>query len=188
MIFTGCSSPLANRNSQGQNIICFGDSVTDGYGISRSETFPAILEESLGVPVINAGHSGDTTRDALQRLERDVLSKDPRLVIVEFGANDYFQHLPQEETFKNMRRIIKSIQAKGAMVAIAAIRVGLLGDPYEKKMKKLAKETRSLYIPNIMAGILANPELKVDQIHPNAKGHRIIAKKIEKFIRPLLSK
>lgn len=86
----GCARyEVKNIYSRGKDIICFGNSITAGSGFSKRETYPYFLSELLGCSVINAGREGDTSSDGLERLEKDVLTYQPRLVIVEFGGNDY---------------------------------------------------------------------------------------------------
>ncbi|MDD5236271.1 MAG: GDSL-type esterase/lipase family protein, partial [Candidatus Omnitrophica bacterium] len=131
----------------------------------------------------------ETTRDALKRIEKDVLEQDPRLVIVEFCANDFLKSVPKQETFDNLDKIISLIQAKGAMAVFAYVRSGYLEDEYVDGLKRLARKKRALFIPNIMGGILLNPELiSSDQVHPNDQGYRLIAERIYTAIRPLLGK
>ncbi len=187
-LFAGCSRPIANLNSTGENVICFGASITHGYGVAQGKDFPALLSESLNEPVINAGNPGDTTRHALDRLDRDVLNMNPKLVLIEFGANDYFQKMSAIETFRNLEKLIRKIQGAHAAVVLVEVRLGLLSDKFGKRMKELAEKTKAGYVSHVMKGIIANPQLKVDSIHPNAKGYEIIAKRIHKVVAPLLRK
>src|SRR3989338_7880852 len=64
----GCAlgGDVANRGSTGETIICFGDSLTEGYGVAAGRDFPSLLAKGLQQDVINAGVSGDTTTDALR--------------------------------------------------------------------------------------------------------------------------
>src|SRR5207244_13108579 len=80
-----CPSPYSkvkNLNSRGANIIAFGDSLTAGYGAAAGEDYPSALSKMIGVPIVNAGVSGDTSEMALARLDGDVLARQPRMVIV----------------------------------------------------------------------------------------------------------
>lgn len=185
---SSCGPAVANRDSRGTAIICFGDSLTAGAGASQGHDYPRLLAEALGMPVINAGVGGETTRDALRRLETDVLAKDPRLVIVEFGANDFLQQLPWEETFANLEMIVRRIQERGAMVVLVGVQPGLLGDAARSEYRKVARARRAGFVPNILEGILTNPTLKSDQLHPNDAGYEKIAQRILKVVKPLLEK
>ena len=126
MAMTGCAKrEIKNINSQGTEIICFGDSITFGYGAGPSEDYPTALTKLLNEPVVNAGIDGDTTVKALERLQADILDKNPRLVIVEFCGNDFLKKVPFDDTVKNIREITDKVQARGAMVAIVDISSGM---------------------------------------------------------------
>ncbi|MDD5492415.1 MAG: arylesterase [bacterium] len=190
MIFSAgaCGPKVANISTTGKNIICFGDSLTAGYGANPGEDYPSILAKLLGQPVINAGISGNTTRQALDRLQADVLEKDPKLVIVQFGANDFFRKIPISETKSNLNQIARRIHEKGAMVAIAGVRIGLLVDEYDEVFESVASDTKCIYIPNIIKDIFTDPSKKSDEIHQNAAGYAIIAQRIYERIWPFLKK
>ena len=184
----GCSSALdvANRDSPGTILICFGDSLTQGEGASQGHDYPRLLAQALGKEIINAGVSGDTTRDGLARLDHDVLEKNPRLVIVEFGGNDFLRGVPKEEVFTNLDEMVQRIQARGAMVVVVGIQSGLLGDASRLEYKRIARVRRAGFVPNILEGILSDPRLKSDQIHPNDAGYEKIAHRVQRVVEPLL--
>ncbi len=185
-ISAGCSQPVANLDSVGETIVCFGDSITEGDGVSPKESYPVLLGLKLKEKVINAGVSGETTTDGLKRIEKDVLAHDPRIVIVEFGGNDFLHQVPMEETFRNIEQMIERIQKHGAMVVLATVKTGILGDAYSQRFKEIAREHKALLIPDIMRGIFDHPEFKSDEIHPNREGYRMIADRIYRDIKPLL--
>jgi lysophospholipase L1-like esterase len=188
-LISSCGRPaIKNINSKGKNIICFGDSITYGEGASPGHDYPSLLARKLNLPVINAGKNGDTTRGALQRLEKDVLQRAPLLVIVELGANDYFRGIKVEETIKNLEEIITKIQNAGSMVAITEIHTGFIMRSQAKEIKKLARKYRCIFIPNIMDEILGNEELCSDSIHPNDKGYELIAQKVFDAIKPFVER
>jgi acyl-CoA thioesterase I len=182
----GCQPPIANRNSMGKTIVCFGDSLTAGYGAEEGKDYPSVLGKRVNLPVINAGVSGDTTSDGLERLENDVLAHNPRMVIITLGANDFLRHVPKAETLRNMERIIDRIQKRGAMVVWATVKTGFFSDEYAKDFKKLAQEKRILLVSDVLKDIMFNPQYKSDQIHPNTTGYALMAERIYKAIRPLL--
>jgi lysophospholipase L1-like esterase len=186
LLIAGCSEPVANRDSHGSTIVCFGDSLTSGYGAGEGEDYPADLGHLVALPVINSGVAGDTTRDALDRLEADVLEQNPRLVIITLGGNNFLKHVPKEETLANMGEIIDKITAKGAMVVWATVKTSLFGDSYQQDFADLAKRKRIVLIPNILKGILFDPRYKFDEIHPNSAGYRLMAERIYKRIKPLI--
>ena len=177
---------IRNLRSAGEAIVCFGDSLTEGVGAESGEDYPAALSRQLGFPIVNAGRRSDTTAQALERLSESVLGRNPRLVIVLLGGNDFLRQLPRAESRKNMAEIVRRIQQQGAMVAIAGIRLGLFTDEFAAIYEATATEFGALYIPEVMKGILGDAKLKSDAIHPNGAGYRLIAERIAEKVRPLL--
>jgi len=68
-------------------------------------------------------------------------------------------------------------------VVLIGVRSASLLDQYSQPFEQLAREANTLYIPNILAGVLANPKLMADQIHPNDAGYAEIAERLEKILR-----
>ncbi len=178
---------IKNINSKGSDIIAFGDSLVYGTGASqRGETdMFSLVSKNLGVEIINKGVPGDTTVDGLERLENDVLSQDPKIVFILLGGNDYLQKIPKEQTFQNLKLIVKKIQEKGAIVILMGIRGGLL-DHFENEFEKLAKEYNTGYIPDVLEGIILNRDLMADSVHPNDKGYRIISIRVFSVLEQIL--
>jgi len=73
---------------QGGTMVCFGDSLTAGYGAREGNSYPDFLQKRVNLKIINSGVSGDTTVDARKRFEEDVLEHNPDIVVIELGAND----------------------------------------------------------------------------------------------------
>jgi acyl-CoA thioesterase-1 len=176
----------ANLSAPGNLVVFFGDSITSGYGVRPGESFPVLVGQALGVSIVNAGVPGDTMGAGLARVGRDVLPRRPRLVVVEFGGNDFLRRVPVEETLRNLDAIVGDLIRAGAMVVILEVNVGLGGDPYLKGFQAVADKYGAVLVPDFMRGILSNTGLKVDAIHPNAHGHRLIADRVIAVIRPLL--
>ncbi len=80
------------------NIVCLGDSVTQGCfngNVSHEDAYPVKLRKLLDFyfpnqvfNVINSGIGGTTAAQAVKRLDRDVLKHSPDLVLIMFGVND----------------------------------------------------------------------------------------------------
>jgi len=177
---------IRNLRSSGEAIICLGDSLTEGVGAGAGEDYPSVLSKEIGYPVVNAGQRGDTTDQALARLADAVLSKNPRLVIVFLGGNDFLRQRRRAESKRNLAEIVQQVQAQGAMVAIAGMKLGLFTDEFAAIYEDTAKEFGALYIPQVMKGILSDSKLRSDPIHPNGAGYRLIAERIAVKIIPLL--
>jgi acyl-CoA thioesterase-1 len=189
-LLSGCGGEshdsIRNLGSAGQTIICFGDSLTEGIGGRPGEDYPSILAQRLGVRVINAGRRGDTTAVALARLAADVLEKNPRLVVVMLGGNDFLRQVPLSDTKKHLEEIVRRTQDRGAMVVVSGIRLGLFTDEYGPIFEEIAARRGALYVPEVLKGILSDAKLRSDRIHPNGSGYRLIAERIAEKVKPLL--
>jgi len=184
----GCiKNDIAIIASNGKNIICFGDSLTQGFGAEPQSSYPAYMAKMISIPVVNAGLEGDTSEGALKRLYPDVLDREPLLVIVEFGANDFLTKIPLEETRRNIESIILQCQKHGAMVALADISNAHLMSEYGPMLRQLSQAHKTIYIPNLLNGIFDNAAMKSDYFHPNAQGYRIIAQRVYRAILPYLN-
>lgn len=193
LLLTSCGGPSveAVRNLEGppvKRIAAFGDSLTEGTGVERSQAWPAQLETILGIPVDNFGRAGDTTASGLDRLD-EVLETKPRLVIVGLGGNDFLRQVPRDETERNLAAIVKRFQDGGAMVVLLGMNLGLFTDEYSPICERVAGATGAWLIPKVLKGVLDKPSKRQDdRIHPNAAGHRVMAEKIAKGLRPLLER
>ncbi len=189
VLSAGCAKQeIKNIDSKGVNIICFGDSLTFGYGADIGEDYPSLLAKIIKIPVINAGVDGDTSIEGLNRIKSDVLDKNPLLVIIEFSGNDFLKHIPIEITMGNIEKMVNQVQANGAMAALIDISAGMILGEYRVKLSKLARHKGAIYIPSILEGIVTNPSLKSDFLHPNSNGYNIIAQRVYRQIIPYLQK
>lgn len=177
---------IRNPEPAGWNIICFGDSLTYGTGASEGKDYPALLAEMVPDPVINAGVPGDTTAQALARLEADVLARDPKMVLITLGGNDLKNGVDRETAFNNLRRIVEAIQTAGALVVIGGVDIPFYGRGFGDAYRELAAETGSLLIPNVFDDIMGRPGRMSDQIHPNDAGYAIMARRFYGAIGPYL--
>jgi acyl-CoA thioesterase-1 len=178
--------PRAARPTAGQGIIAFGDSLVEGRGATPGHDFVSVLSRRLGVPIINAGRSGDTAESALSRLDRAVLARDPRVVIVLLGGNDFLRRVPKEKTFGHLATIVERIRQRGAAVVLVGVTVGLLSDTYGPEYEGLARRTSAGLVPDILGDIIGHADRMSDSIHPNDQGHQMIADRLEPALRDLL--
>ncbi len=179
IVLFGCAKQeIKNLDAKGSCIVCFGDSITFGYGANPGEDYPAVLGKMVNLPVINAGVDGDTSFAALERLDQDVLSKKPRLVIVEFCGNDFLKKISKEATVKNLGEIIDRIQAQGIMVALVDVSAGLFFMEYRGAFNALAQKKQTIFIPVVLNKIITNPAMKSDFFHPNARGYKVVASRV----------
>ena len=166
------------------SIVCFGDSLTKGYGSTEEKTYPYYLQQLTNIPVINKGVNGNTSKDGLNRID-DILKEQNALVIVEFGANDFFQQIPLNETKKNIEQIVDKLQKAGDTIVIVSTEDKQLKD-YHNMLKNIAKERKILFIDGILNEIWNNRSFFSDDIHPNSIGYKLVAEKIYKNIKHLI--
>jgi acyl-CoA thioesterase I len=178
--------PRAAAPTAGTEIIAFGDSLVEGVGATAGRDFPSLLASRIGVPVVNAGRRGDTTAAALARLDAAVLSRDPRVVVVLLGGNDFLRRIPTEQTFANLDAIVGRIRERGAAVVVVGLSLGVLTDGYGDRYEDLARRQSAGLVPDVLDGIIGRPELMADQIHPNDRGYALMADRIEPALRDLL--
>jgi acyl-CoA thioesterase I len=179
-------------------ILFFGDSLTAGYGLSVEEAFPALVEQKFvangrKTKVINAGLSGETTAGGLSRIDW-VLRQPVDIFVLELGANDGLRGLPLDQTQKNLQAIIDKVKAKNPKVKVVVAGMMVppnLGPDYSSRFNKIfpeiAKKNNATLIPFLLQDVAGDEKLNLaDGIHPNVKGHKIVAENVYKVITPLL--
>lgn len=177
-------------------IVAFGNSLTAGLGVSPNESYPARLQQRLdkagySYRVINAGVSGDTTAGALRRLNW-VLKNQPKIAIIELGANDGLRGQPVKNIYENLRQIIQGLQNAGVTVLLAGMKIPPnYGTNYTSQFSemytKLADEFHVAFMPFFLEGVAAHRALnQADGIHPTGEGYRIIIDHLLPILEPLL--
>lgn len=173
--------------TQSGPILFFGDSLVAGVGASMGHDLPALLARSLGETVLNYGVAGDTTRQGLNRVNV-ALAEQPRLVLLLLGGNDFLQKVPRDETFANLKNIIRLFQDNGAAVVLIGVRSGIIGGGADDRYRSLAEESQAYYIEDVLRGIFGDSALMSDAIHPNDRGYQKIAERMLPEIVELLKK
>lgn len=168
-------------------VIALGDSLTVGTGATSGNDWVSVLSRWSNISIINSGISGDTTADALARLQSSVISQDPDVVIVFLGGNDILRARPLEETINNLRSIITQTKASGSRVILIGTHNDTFQSTREAEFRRLASELDVEYAPNVLSGILGNPKLISDAVHPNDAGYRLVAERIWNKLQPMLN-
>jgi lysophospholipase L1-like esterase len=171
--------------SHGTAWIAFGDSLTSGFGASEGNDYPTLLGKRLSVPIQNFGTPGATSQDGVSKLD-EVLNANPKVLLLCFGGNDTLNGVPHSQTFHNLAQMIDQCQQAGAFVVLIGIRSASIRDKYRSEFRQMANEKRVLLVPNILDGILGNPRLMSDYVHPNDQGYEVIAERLENVLTPLL--
>ena len=181
-----------------KTILFLGNSLTAGYGLQKSQAFPALIQQkidSLGwnFEVVNAGLSGETSSGGLRRINW-LLKRKADVLVLELGANDALRGIYSELTKKNLQAIIDSTKNKYPNVEIVV--AGMLAPPnlgkeYTDKFRSiftnLAEKNHALLIPFVLENVGGIPELNLsDGIHPTSEGHRIVAENVWKVLKPVL--
>jgi acyl-CoA thioesterase-1 len=178
---------ITHRLPSNNRIAMLGDSLTSGVGASPGRTWPELIGEKLGVEVIAAGVAGDTSRGGLARLQNQVLDADPGIVIVCLGGNDILQRIPVEDTLRNLEQIIQQCQDRGILVVLVGINGLPLMSSHNKNMRELARRYGTIFVPNILSGLIGNRRYMTDTVHPNSAGYEIMAQRVVDRLRPHLA-
>jgi acyl-CoA thioesterase-1 len=183
---------------QSITIVALGDSLTAGYGLAESDSFPAKLETALrsrgyDVTVVNAGVSGDTAEDALARLDWSV-PETADAVIVELGANNALRGMDPSAARDALDQIVGRLRRRGAEVLITGMEASRsLGQAYVEAFgtmyPDLAAKHGAMLYDFFLDGVALDPALnQQDGLHPNAKGVDTIVARILPSVEALLAK
>jgi acyl-CoA thioesterase-1 len=178
-------------------IVILGDSLSAAFGMELSQSWPSLLQDRLtenghAYRVFNSSIAGDTTQGGLARLPGLLSAHQPKVVIVELGANDGLRGVSLEVTHHNLSSMIQQSQSIGATVILAGIRIPPnYGRSYTEKFSGmygvLADQYGTLLIPFILEGIALNPELLLtDGIHPTAAAQPLLLENVWSVLAPVL--
>ncbi|AXX87490.1 putative lysophospholipase L1-like arylesterase [Malaciobacter marinus] len=185
---------IVSANSNTKTILFLGDSLTEGLGVAQKDVFPNLVENMIktklkkDIKIINGGVSGSTTSDGLSRLKW-YLKRKPDIVFIALGANDGLRGLNLQQSQKNLEEIVEFAQKSKAKVLLAGMLIPPnYGPEYAKRFKKMYEEIKDKYklksMPFLLDGVAGEKELnQSDGIHPNAQGHKYIAKEVYKFLK-----
>ena len=179
-------------------LVCYGDSITAGYGLQDGQSFPDGLQRDLdrlgySYTVSNQGTSGATTKDSVAGLP-SILRLRPEIVIVEFGGNDGLRGLPLSETRRNLDQVLTTLENAHIKTLLAGITLPPnYGEEYilqfNQLFSDLAAKHHTAFVPMIYKDLVHVPgTIQPDGIHPTAKGSEIIAQTLLPALKPLLRK
>jgi acyl-CoA thioesterase-1 len=181
-----------------RTLVCFGDSITAGYGLPKGQAYSDALQRKLDrngylYTVNNQGTSGATSKDAVASL-RAILQLHPEVAIVEFGGNDGLRGIPLNQTRRNLDTVLTGLENAHVKILLAGITLPPNYGPdyiqtFETMFRELATQHHTAFVPMIYKDLVKVPNtIQADGIHPTAKGSEIIADTLFPTLRPLLRK
>ncbi|RBP92811.1 acyl-CoA thioesterase-1 [Rhodobacter sp. 140A] len=186
-------------------VLAFGDSLTQGYGLMPGEGLVPQLQGWLAtqgteVQVVNAGVSGDTTAGGRARIDWS-LTPGIDAVIVELGGNDLLRGLPPAAARANLDAILATVTARGLPVLLVGLPApGNYGPAYKAEFDAiwpaLAAKYHALLLLDLLAPIAALPPeeraarglMQGDNIHPSAAGVKLVVAALGPKVLELLAK
>lgn len=177
-------------------ILILGDSVSEGFGVSRANSYPVLVENKLkakghNVKIINASVSGSTTASAEKRLKWGLRNK-PDFLFLALGGNDGLRGIKADVSRANLEKAIKLAKSNNVKVVLAGMLMPYnYGEAYRKEFSdsyaKLAKQYNVTFIPFLLKGVGGEKDYNLaDGIHPNEKGYEIIANTIVAHLEKVL--
>jgi len=202
IVLGGSAQPATNAAGKvagsSKTVVVLGDSLAAGYGVEPAEAYPALLQEKINAAglnymVVNAGVSGDTSADGLNRIDW-LLRRPMDVLILELGGNDGLRGIPPLTTATNLQTIVDRVKQKypGAQIVITGMQMPPnMGEAYITAFRNifpaLAKNNHAALVPFLLEGVGGKPELnQPDHIHPTAAGHRIVAENVWKVLKSIL--
>jgi len=178
-------------------VLVLGDSLSAGYGLSRSESWPFLLQQRITESgrsdrVVNASISGDTTRGGVARLPRALKIHQPALVVIELGGNDGLRGIPPEEIRRNLKELVRLSRDSGATVLLTGMLIPPnYGPQYTEEFldafRRVSADMDVPLTPFVLEDIALEPGMMQDDgIHPTALAQPLILDKLWPWIEPLL--
>ena len=188
---------LAAPAFAGGSILVFGDSLSAGYGLAREDSWPALLaarlrREGSAYSVVNASISGETTAGGRSRLAAALAASQPRVVVIELGANDGLRGLPVAQMEDNLRAMAGAARNSGAKVLLVGMKLPPNYGPdylrsYEAAFRQVARQEKTAFLPFLLEPVAADPRnFQADGLHPVAAAQPALLEHVWKALKPLL--
>ena len=207
IFISSCGEQVIQENSSAKNtndlnqktfkILILGDSLTEGYGVTESESYPSLLEDKLNqestdkskkiYQVINGGISGSTTSGGVSRIEW-FLKSNPDFLILALGGNDGLRGIPIEKIKANLEKVVIAAQNNKIPILLAGMKIppnyGLAySQAFSELFSQISKEYKIPLIPFLLKEVGGNPKMNLpDRIHPNPDGHIVIAETVHQYL------
>ena len=200
MVFAILCMALLNSPTvmaQSSKLLIVGDSLSAEYGLPRGTGWVKLLEDRLrkdysSWQVVNASISGETTAGGQTRLPLLLKTHQPKVVVIELGANDALRGLQLPATEQNLRKMIQASKQTGAKVLLLGMRIPPnYGQDYTNKFfaiyGKLAVAEQVELLPFFLDRVATRMDLfQADRIHPNVTAQSIMLENVWPKLEPLL--
>lgn len=191
---------VMERAAKGEtiNLVMLGGSITYGLYAAKSEQCYANLTYNwwrenfteADIRYHNVGISGTSSILGVHRLERDVVAKDPDVVIVEFSVNDLQEDYPYYEGV--VCNILNKCPDAAVIMFFTVCQSGWtmqkteipIGEHYGVPMISGANAVNGLIASNTMKW----SDFGADDTHPNTKGHAIYASLLTSYFDAVKAK
>jgi acyl-CoA thioesterase I len=168
----------------GATVLALGDSITFGTGSAPEQSYPAVLARLTGWNVVNAGVPGHVSAQALERLPALLQEHQPALVLLGIGGNDFLRRVPVAQTRANVQKLSEQIVASGAQLMLIAIPEPSLAAAFTGSLSDhalyadIAEPLKVPLLRGAWAEVLSDESLRSDNIHANAKGYELFARRL----------
>ena len=185
---------IAIKPTRPGKILVMGDSLSAAYGLEVEKGWVALLQKKYPqIDVVNASISGETTSGGKQRLQALLEKHQPRIMILELGANDALRGQDLNVTKRNLQSMIEACPKfnKGCKVILLGVQLptnyGPLYDQmFQKMYRDLAEKNTLAFDPFFIEPVALDPDLmQSDGLHPNAEGQPLILQRILQIVAPL---
>ena len=192
---TGSAASTAERRV----VMFVGTSLTAALGLDPDLGYPARIQakiDSAGLPfeVVNAGVSGEISEQARDRVARWLVKQPFAVMVLETGANDMLRGQSLRALRSNVEAIVDTVRKArpdARIVLAGMVAAPNLGETYAREFNSIyadvARRDSLALIPFLLDGVAGNPDMNLgDGIHPNERGHRILAQNVWRVLEPVL--
>lgn len=192
-----CVTSFAARAAEAPTILILGDSLSAAYGLSAEQGWVSLLarrlkDQGFGHRVVNASISGDTTAGGLSRLPAALDRHQPRIVLIELGANDGLRGQPVIQMRRNLEKLLALVRAKKAQPVLFEMRIpsnygAAYTAQFTRSFAEVAKADKAALVPFFLLPIAADKKWFLDdEIHPNAAAQPLMLDAVWPTLKPLL--
>lgn len=156
-------------------VLAFGDSITNGYNVDSEKSYPSQLSKLLQTEVINEGRNGELSSEGVKRLPALLEKHKPQILLICHGGNDIIKRRSLIKAKENIASMIKIARKKNIQVILVGVpKLEIVTITTAEIYYELSQEL-NVPLDTTLEEILNDNNLKLDQIHPNEKGYKVLA-------------